>query len=322
MMISTTTQTRKKNKIKLWTIAFWLLLWQFASMALDRQILLASPLSVGRCLLSLVRTFSFWESIWFSLERIALGFFCAAAGGVLLSALAYHVKLIRDILALPVAVLKATPVASFIVLVLIWMPSGNLSILISFIMAFPIIYTNLLEGFEHLDRELFEMAKIFRMTFWNKMYYLYFGGLFAYFRSACAIAIGMCFKAGIAAEIIGIPKGSIGENLYNAKIYLETPDLFAWTFVIIAVSVLFEKIFQWLLSLLAKYSDKTESEWNELIEHWHNSPSINCSLQEYLALNDIVENYITSRGNDPTVALTLKDRLSKYLYVNFEKYDN
>ena len=227
MMISTTTQTRKKNKIKLWTIAFWLLLWQFASMALDKQILLASPLSVGRCLLSLVRTFSFWESIWFSLERIALGFFCAAAGGVLLSALAYHVKLIRDILALPVAVLKATPVASFIVLVLIWMPSGN------------------------LDRKLFEMAKIFRMTFWNKMYYLYFGGLFAYFRSACAIAIGMCFKAGIAAEIIGIPKGSIGEKLYNAKIYLETPDLFAWTFVIIAVSVLFEKIFQWLLSLLA-----------------------------------------------------------------------
>ena len=145
MMISTTTQTRKKNKIKLWTIAFWLLLWQFASMALDKQILLASPLSVGRCLLSLVRTFSFWESIWFSLERIALGFFCAAAGGVLLSALAYHVKLIRDILALPVAVLKATPVASFIVLVLIWMPSGNLSILISLIMAFPIIYTNLLD---------------------------------------------------------------------------------------------------------------------------------------------------------------------------------
>ena len=111
--------------------------------------------------------------------------------------------------------------------------------------------SNLLEGFEHLDRELFEMAKIFRMKFWNKMYYLYFGGLFAYFRSACAIAIGMCFKAGIAAEIIGIPKGSIGEKLYNAKIYLETPDLFAWTFVIIAVSVLFEKIFQWLLSLLA-----------------------------------------------------------------------
>lgn len=252
MMISTITRTRKKNKIKLWTIAFWLVLWQLASMVLDRQILLASPLSVGRCLILLVGTAAFWQSILFSLERIAAGFFCAVFCGVVLSALAHKWKAVRDILALPVAVLKATPVASFIVLVLIWMPSRNLSVLISFIMAFPIIYTNLLEGFAQLDRELFEMAKVFRMTFWKKFYYLYFGGLFVYFRSACAIAIGMCFKAGIAAEIIGIPKGSIGEKLYNAKIYLETPELFAWTFVIIVVSVLFEKLFQWILSLTAR----------------------------------------------------------------------
>ncbi len=181
MMISTTTQTRKKNKIKLWTIAFWLLLWQFASMALDKQILLASPLSVGRCLLSLVRTFSFWESIWFSLERIALGFFCAAAGGVLLSALAYHVKLIRDILALPVAVLKATPVASF------YCAGAHLDAVrepVNTDFSHYGISDHLYKssgGFEHLDRKLFEMAKIFRMTFWNKMYYLYFGGLFCVF---------------------------------------------------------------------------------------------------------------------------------------------
>ena len=125
MMISTTTQTRKKNKIKLWTIAFWLLLWQFASMALDKQILLASPLSVGRCLISLVQTYSFWHSVWFSVERIAAGFFCAVVTGVICSALAHHISFVRDILALPAAVLKATPVASFIVLVLIWMPSRH-----------------------------------------------------------------------------------------------------------------------------------------------------------------------------------------------------
>ncbi len=109
-------------------------------------------------------------------------------------------------------------------LLLCWCSSGchqgNLSILISFIMAFPIIYTNLLEGFEHLDRELFEMAKIFRMKFWNKMYYLYFGGLFAYFRSACAIAIGMCFKAGIAAEIIGIPQRVPSEKTFTMQRFI------------------------------------------------------------------------------------------------------
>ena len=158
----------------------------------------------------------------------------------------------KDLLALPVAALKATPVASFVVLVLIWLPSRNLSVLISFIMAFPIVYTNLLEGFENLDGKLIQMAQVFAMPVRKKLYYLYFAGLLPYFRSACAVAIGMSWKAGIAAELIGIPGGSIGESLYNAKIYLETPSLFAWTIVIITVSVLFEKGFCFCLKLAAR----------------------------------------------------------------------
>lgn len=248
MMISTIRQAKSKNKIKIWTIAFWLLVWQAASMALNRELLLASPFSAGRCLISLGRTPAFWQTVWFSFSRIAAGFFLALGIGMLLSGAAHKIKAVRELLALPAAILKATPVASFIVLVLIWMPSRNLSVLISFIMAFPIIYTNLLEGFENLDKKLWEMTKVFRMTFWKKMYYFYFSQLLPYLRAAAAIAIGMCWKAGIAAEIIGIPDGSVGESLYNAKIYLQTPELFAWTFVIILISVLFEKLFQGILS--------------------------------------------------------------------------
>lgn len=179
--------------------------------------------------------------------------FLAAAGlGILLSAAARRLSLVKDLLELPVAALKATPVASFVVLVLIWLPSRNLSVLISFIMAFPIVYTNLLEGFENLDGKLIQMAQVFAMPVRKKLYYLYFAGLLPYFRSACAVAIGMSWKAGIAAELIGIPGGSIGESLYNAKIYLETPSLFAWTIVIITVSVLFEKGFCFCLKLAAR----------------------------------------------------------------------
>lgn len=253
MMISTITRNKKQKnkKIKLWTIGFWIIAWQIAAMTLDKEVLLASPLSVGRCLLSLVQTTTFWGTVWFSFQRILCGFFMAVILGVLFSACARKCKWFGELLNLPVAILKATPVASFIVLVLIWMPSRNLSVLISFIMAFPVIYTNLQEGFENLDKKLLEAAKIFRMGFLKKAYYIYFAGLLPYLRSACAIAIGMCWKAGIAAEIIGIPNGSIGECLYHAKIYLQTPDLFAWTFVIIAVSILFEKIVQLFLALIA-----------------------------------------------------------------------
>ena len=51
--------------------------------------------------------------------------------------------------------------------------------------------------------------------------------------------------------MIGLPSGTIGERLYTAKVYFQTPDLFAWTAVIVAVSVLFEKLFLALVDALA-----------------------------------------------------------------------
>ena len=76
---------------------------------------------------------------------------------------------------------------------------------------------------------------------------MYLSQVMPYATTACKLGLGLCWKAGIAAEVIGIPTGSIGEKLYKAKVYLETPDLFAWTIVIIAVSVGFEKIFMFIL---------------------------------------------------------------------------
>ena len=66
----------------------------------------------------------------------------------------------------------------------------------------------------------------------------------------CGTGIGIGWKAGIAAEVLGLPKNSIGKALYNAKIYLEMPDLFCWTAVIILLSLLFEKLAALLLRVL------------------------------------------------------------------------
>ena len=139
--------------------------------------------------------------------------------------------------------MKSTPVASFTILCLIWIPSRNLSVFISFVMVFPVIYTNVLEGILSTDPQLLEMAEIFRLPLSRRIRYIYLSQVMPYFRSACTISIGMCWKSGIAAEVIGMPKGSIGEKLYQAKIYLNTPDLFAWTMVIIVVSRVFEQVF-------------------------------------------------------------------------------
>ena len=150
------------------------------------------------------------------------------------------------------AVVKASPVASFIILLLIWVPSHSLSVAISFMMALPIIYVNLFEGLYATDPAMLELADVFGVPTARRVRYLYLSQLLPYLRSACAVSIGLCWKSGIAAEVIGIPKGSIGERLYQAKIYLDTPDLFAWTVVIVLLSMLFGWLFLSALDALVR----------------------------------------------------------------------
>lgn len=110
-------------------------------------------------------------------------------------------------------------------------------------MAFPIMYTNLLEGILQTDQKLLEMADVFRISAFDRVRFVYCSQVLPFFQAACSLAIGMAWKAGIAAEVIGLPATSIGENLYQAKIYLNTPDLFAWTFVIVCISIAIERAF-------------------------------------------------------------------------------
>ncbi|HJC89403.1 MAG TPA: ABC transporter permease subunit, partial [Candidatus Mediterraneibacter excrementigallinarum] len=128
----------------------------------------------------------------------------------------------------------------------------NLSVIISFLMVFPVIYTNVRDGIRSMDPRLAEMAEVFEIPVLLRVRYIYASQVLPFFRAGCSLALGLCWKSGIAAEVIGLPENTIGENLYNAKIYLNTPDLFAWTLVIVAVSVLFEKVFLKLIDLAAK----------------------------------------------------------------------
>ena len=232
----------KKQRIKPWAVALWLLVWQLASMAVGRDILLVSPLKVVRRLAEMSVTAAFWQSILFSLCRIGLGFLLAALLGVILAVLAHRFGWVQDFLSPAMRTVKSVPVASFIILALIWFSSRNLAVLIAFLMVLPIIYTNVLGGIAACDHQLNEMAVVFHIPAMRKLRYVVLPQILPYFRSGCSIALGLCWKAGIAAEVIGMPDGSIGEQLQQAKVYLDTPDLFAWTITIVLLSAAFEKI--------------------------------------------------------------------------------
>ena len=241
-MISTSFANNKKGTIRVWSVLLWLGIWQLVAMTLGQDILLVSPLDVMVRLFDLVRTGSFWLSIGYSFSRIAGGFFLATLIGVLFAIFSYRYRLVEEFLAPPIQTIKATPVASFVILTLVWIAPQNLSVFISFLMVLPIMYTNVLMGIRSTNEKLLEMAEVFRVPTYRRIRYIYLSQVLPFFRSACSVALGLSWKAGIAAEVIGLPQGSIGEKLYQAKIYLDTPDMFAWTLVIIIISVWFEKI--------------------------------------------------------------------------------
>ena len=237
------TEDEKGQQIRLWAVIFWLAVWQIVSVWLDSDILLVSPVRVLLRLGQLMSTILFWKSIFFTLSRIACGFFLAVAIGCVLAAAASRYHKIRALLAPAMLTVKSVPVASFTILALIWFSAKNLSVLISFLMVLPIIYTNVLSGINQVDRQLLEMAQVFCIPKLRVFRYIYLPQLFPFFYAASTISLGMSWKAGVAAEVIGIPQGSIGERLQQAKIYLDTPDLFAWTLVVVGLSLVFERCF-------------------------------------------------------------------------------
>ena len=232
-----------KIKVKIWAVLLWLIIWEAAARFIGQEILLVSPVAVLSRFFQLAVSEEFLKAVFFSFIRIIGGFFCALIAGTLLAWAGSFFPWIKEMAAPVMAVVKATPVASFIILILLWVPSQNLSFVISFLIVLPVIYTNILCGIENTDKELLEMAKVFRVSGVRCFRYIYLPEIIPYFRSSCSVALGLCWKAGVAAEVIGIPSGSIGEKLYEAKIYLQTPDLFAWTLTIILISIGFEKIF-------------------------------------------------------------------------------
>lgn len=260
----TTSTTRDKRTgarrlspaLRVGAVAIWLLLWQLAAMRIGLPLLLPSPLAVLARLGQLCTSADFWLTVLSSLLRILLGFLLGVLFGTTLAGLFWRFGLV-DALARPMlGVLKSTPVASFIILALVWIKSNHLATVISFIMVLPLVYANVREGIDSADRQLLEMARVFSLSRLKTFRYCYLPAILPFFLSAISSALGFAWKSGIAAEVLGRPARAIGSQIYDSKIYLETPDLFAWTLVVILLSVLLERLAVKLVQWAGKRSMK------------------------------------------------------------------
>lgn len=227
---------------KIAIIGGWLALWQLASSLIGTSIILAGPYESLLALARDIGTAEFWQTIGFTFARIAAGFAISALLAVIFAIWAWKAPLVGEILSPAVSFIKSVPIVCIIVLLLIWVGSRHVSIIAVALMVFPPLYYGLFEGLKQSKKDMIDMLTVFHVSPWQRVRYYYIPLVMPQVGAALRVVIGIAWKSGVAAEVIGIPAGSIGENIYFAKISLETADLFAWTFVIVALAVACEKI--------------------------------------------------------------------------------
>ncbi len=199
---------------------------------------LATPVQTLAALARIAPTAGFWQRIAFSALRILAGFLLAVAGGLVLGAAGARWRRVRIFVEPVMQLIRAMPVASFVILALLWVRGENLSVVVSFTHVLPVVYAGVLAGIADTDPQLLEMARVYRLPLGARLRYIWLPGVFPSFSESCIAAMGMCWKSGVSAEVIGLPDHSVGDALYRAKITLSTPEVFAWTLVIVLLSAL------------------------------------------------------------------------------------
>ena len=234
-------------KRKLIIIFIWLLLWQGVSLLVHNPVLFAGPWETLQALGRLAVTGDFYLTLLRTLARILLGILLGTGMGFLCSYVGFRKKLIGDFLAPLVSLGKAVPVASFVILLLIWFGNEWVAFAVVFLVTFPIAYLNMQKGLAGMSLDLTELTLVYRITGLRRFTYVELPQLRAQIAAALSLAVGMGFKSGIAAEVIGQARLTIGNEMYRAKIYLETAELFAWTGTVILLSWAVEKVLVLLL---------------------------------------------------------------------------
>ncbi len=240
-MTPSTSRTRKILKA-IGALLFWAAVWALASMRVGQELILPSPLDVAGKLMELGVTVPFWITAGRSLLNVFIGFTVGVAAGTLLAFLTVFASPADMLLSPAIRVVRATPVASFIILALLWLGKARVPAFASALMVAPVIWQAVSAALHDTDKDILEMAHIYGFGKLKTLKLVYIPSIRTQWSAACATAMGLAWKSGIAAEVICQVRPTIGASLYSSKVYLETSALFAWTAVVICLSIILENV--------------------------------------------------------------------------------
>lgn len=246
-----------KQKTKKYTVAFsvalfWILIWEIFSLIVGVEYILPSPFSTAVALIGLLGQAQFYVGISLSILRVLLGFLIGVILGAILAVAAEQIKPIHSLVAPLVKVIKSTPVASIIIILWVILGGRTVPIAISALMVLPIIWQNVTDGFSAIDHGMMEVAAIYKFSYLKRLRLIIIPTIAKFLFPGIITSSGLAWKAGIAAEIICMAKNSIGRHIYDAKYVLDAPSMYAWTAMVVILSILLEKLISFIISSVNK----------------------------------------------------------------------
>lgn len=232
---------RKKVFYTLLSVLFWLAVWQVSSIIINQPLYMPSPVQTASALFEVAATADFWLSVLFTFYRVAAGLLIAFVLGVALAFTASVIPFIEHLLSPFMAAVKSTPVMSVIMLALVWFSSSAVPVFSCVLLCLPVFYANTLGGLRSVDKQLLEVAYAFGVKRRHALAGITVPSILPNIYTALSICLGFSWKSVVAAEVLSTPRHSLGYNLYATKLYLNTPELFAWTLTIIIISLAVEK---------------------------------------------------------------------------------
>lgn len=227
--------------------AFWLALWAVGAEIVGKELLLPSPLATGSALLQMLGEGVFWRSVGATLGRITAGFLLGAVLGVALGAATAGWRWCDLLFSPAMKAVRTVPVVSFILFLYFWLPTGRVPVVVAALMALPVVWRSTRQGIANADPLLLELAETYDLSFWRRLRLIYLPGAMGAVSAGWETALGLAWKSGVAAEVLCQPRWAAGSGLQSAKAYLDAPGLFAWTAVIVALSLLMETALSWAL---------------------------------------------------------------------------
>lgn len=243
-MIFTMQNKIKKILFAAGSIAFWVLLWHIGAVAANKNLILKIPLphQTVQVFFENCTRGAFWQAVGTSLLHIAVGFIAAVLLGLICGVLSGSFAGFKTLTAPIMLLIRSVPVAAFIVLAWLWIPTTVLPPFISFLMVFPVIWSHVETALLSVDKRLVEMARVYGMSGIGIIKNIKIPTVMPALRSACITGLGFAWKSGVAAEVICNPTGSIGALLSGAKSNIEYEQVFAVTLTIVLLSLLLENI--------------------------------------------------------------------------------